>query len=120
MNRRAGGASGGGVKGMAGSSGIKRRGRLGAETDLERDRDGSGEDNTVLDGDSRNKNYDSIIGGISNGIRGLWVGNRVGSVTSVLQYISKSFSSSSTNTPTGTDAMAGSRTWSAGTSCFSS
>ncbi len=53
--------------------------RLGAEADLERDRDDRGEDSSVLNGDSSNKNDDSLIGGISNGSRGLWVGSTTSS-----------------------------------------
>lgn len=52
---------------------------MGAEADLERDRDDRGEDSSVLNGDSSDKNDDSLIGGISNGSRGLWVGSTTSS-----------------------------------------
>lgn len=45
---------------------------------VETHRDGSGEANIVLDGDSSNENDDSFIGGISNCVRGTWVGNQCG------------------------------------------
>lgn len=104
------GSSGGEVEGIDGSSGIKRRGMLGAETNLERGRDGDGEDNTVLDGDSSDESDNTLFGGILNG---KFVGGNRGGNHYLCAPVYNPISSSSTNTPTGTDVTANSHTWSA-------
>ncbi|ROL41665.1 hypothetical protein DPX16_9256 [Anabarilius grahami] len=69
--------------------------------------DGDGEEQTLLDGTSRSR-------------RDLLGGNQGKSCSSASQSISHLSSSRSTYIPTGTDVMAGSNTWSDGTSDVSS